>query len=152
MLPGMNVRRTLLGAILVAASWAGFAASVAAAATPAPPPSVPAAPPEGHIDGVALSRPGGGFLGLRLVDGRFVIGFYDADKHPVPVDVAAAALRWPVHYQPADERAYLTPGGDGTVLTSDKVVRPPHRFRVFVSLFRTGSDEAVETYSVDFSG
>lgn len=115
-------------------------------------PPVPAREAEGHVDGLALSRPGGGFLGLRLVENRFVLGCYDAKKNPAPADVAAASLRWQVHYQPADERAYLTVGGDGTVLTSEKIVRPPHQFHVFLSLFRAGSDEAVETYSVDFSG
>jgi len=112
----------------------------------------PAAEAPGMIAGTEIARPGGGFLGLQIVSSRFVLSFYDARKHPAPVDVARAALRWPVKYQPADERVVLNPAADGLSLTSEKSIRPPHRFKVFLALLAEGRDEAVESYVVDFGG
>lgn len=101
------------------------------------------------IEGVTIARPSGGFLGLQITSGKFVLSFYDAEKTKVAPDVPRAILRWPVQYQPQDERTMLTAGGDGTSLTSVKTVRPPHNFKVFISLFAEGGETAVETYSVN---
>ena len=62
----------------------------------------------------------------------------------------SAALRWPVKYQPGDERAVLN--SSGTALTSTKVVRPPLVFKVFIGLYVEGNDKAVENYVVDYHG
>jgi len=106
--------------------------------------------PEGHVQGLSLARAKGGFLGIRLVDNRFVLTFYDAKKHPVVPDVTRASLRWNVHYQPAPERTVLNAGTDGFSLSSPKVVRPPRDFKLYISLLVEGSDEAVEFYDLDF--
>lgn len=111
-----------------------------------------AKPEEKEIAGVTIPRPNGAFLGLEIVSNNFVLSFYDGEKEKIPPDVARATMRWPVKYQPTDERTVLNPGSDGTSLTSAKVVRPPHNFRVFIALFVEGSDSAVETYSVDVRG
>lgn len=103
------------------------------------------------IAGLEISRPTGGFLGLQLLNGNFVLSFYDADRQPKPIDVARAALRWPVKYQPNDERVVLNPGGDGVSLTSPKVIRPPHNFRLYIALFVEGNDDPVETHTVQFA-
>lgn len=100
------------------------------------------------IEGVEIARPGGGFLGLEIKNARFVLSFYNAEKTKIAPDVTRAILRWPVQYQPQDERTMLTAGSDGTSLTSAKTVRPPHNFKVFISLFPEGSETALETYSV----
>jgi cytochrome c1 len=101
------------------------------------------------IDGLTITRPNGAFLGLQVLNGNFVLTFYDKEKKKAKVDVARAVLRWPVKYQPADERTVLNPGGPNT-LTSAKGVRPPLNFKVYVSLFTEGSDAAVESYVVDY--
>jgi len=103
------------------------------------------------IEGVEIARPAGGYLGLNLVGGRFVLSFYDAEKKPAKADVVRASLRWPVRYQPSDERVVLNPAGDGKSLTSAKVIRPPHRFRVYIALFVEGNDDPVETHNVEFA-
>jgi hypothetical protein len=59
-------------------------------------------------------------------------------------------VRWPVKYQPGDERAVLNPSG--TALTSSKVVKPPLVFKVFIGLYVEGNDKAVESYVVDYHG
>lgn len=106
--------------------------------------------PEGKISGLAVARPNGGFLGLVVEDGKFKISFYNAKKKPVPVDVARASARWPVNYKVFDERTVLNPNADGTALTSPKFVRPPYTFRLYLSLFAEGSEDAVENYVIDF--
>jgi hypothetical protein len=107
--------------------------------------------PPATIDGVAITRPNGGFLGLQILNNNFVLTFYDAKKKKVAPDVARAALRWPVKYQPGPERTVLNPSG-GFALASAKDVRPPFTFKVFISLFVEGKDDPVESYTVDYHG
>lgn len=106
--------------------------------------------PIGKVDGLSIPRPSGGFLGLQIVNNHFVLSFYNAKQRKTAPDVARATVRWPVKYQPNDDRAVLNPGSDGTSLTSGKTVRPPHTFKVALSLFVEGSEDAVESYSVDY--
>ncbi len=113
-------------------------------------PAVPkVAEPMPTIDGITIARPAG-FLGLKISDNHFVLTFYDAKLKKIAPDVARAALRWPVSYQKADERTVLNPSGDGVSLSSLRNVRPPHNFKVFLSLFAEGGEQAVENYVVDF--
>ena len=101
------------------------------------------------IEGLTIARPNGTFLGLQVVKGNFVLTFYDKEKKKAKVDMARATLRWPVKYQPADERTVLNPGAAST-LTSAKGVRPPLNFKVYLSLFVEGNETAVESYVVDY--
>jgi len=130
-----------LGGSALAAN-AGSGVSALAAADDAP----------GVVVGTEIARAKGGFLGLALEDGHFKLSFYNAKKKPIPVDVARAALRWSVHYQPNDERTVLLPSGDGLSLGSPKTVRPPLSFQLHIGLFAEGSDDAVESYVIDFHG
>lgn len=134
-------------AAMLASAW-GMAAPTA----PDAPAADTKAKEEREVAGVAIARPGGGFLGLEIVNNNYVLSFYTADKEKTAPDVTRATMRWPVKYQPTDERTVLNPGSDGTSLTSPKVVRPPHNFRVFIALFVEGNESAVETYSVDVRG
>lgn len=124
-----------------------------AAAKPAPATTSTAAQPPPKIDGMEVSRGEKGYLGVKIEDHTFKITFYDQDKKPIPADVSAIALRWPVQYQPNPERDYLTPTADGMALTSSKVVRPPYHFRLFMTLLKgtTPADETVvESFVIDF--
>jgi hypothetical protein len=113
--------------------------------------STPAAEePEPQIPGITIPRPQGGFLGILVEGGNFKLSFYDAKKKPAPVDVTRATARWPVKYQPQDERTVLNPNGDGTALTSGFFVHPPLAFRLYLSLFVEGRDDAVESYVINF--
>jgi hypothetical protein len=106
---------------------------------------------EGTISGMALARPQGGFIGVEIKDGSFRITFYNLKKKPTPADKASAVLRWPVHYQPNDERTLLTPGGDPSVLSSAYPVKPPHTFKLHISLLASDPTVEPEGYVVDFS-
>ncbi len=116
---------------------------VAPKAAPAPEPKIP---------GFVISRANGGYLSL-LVDenGNLRLTFYDAKKKAAPVDVARARARWSVRYKATDVRTVLIPTADGSALTSPLVVRPPYIYRIYLSLFVDGSEEAVESYpNLDF--
>jgi hypothetical protein len=102
------------------------------------------------ISGIEIQRPNGAFLGLQIVGSNFVLTFYDSNKKKMAADVMRATLRWPVKYQPNNERTVLNPGGDPSSLTSPMPVRPPHNFKVFMSLFVEGHDDPVESYVVDY--
>jgi hypothetical protein len=102
------------------------------------------------IPGIEIERPNGAFLGLQIVDNHFVLSFYDVKKKPASADVNRATLRWPVKYQPNDERTVLNRSADGTALSSGMTVRPPRKFKVFMSLFVDGNESAVESYTIDF--
>ena len=108
--------------------------------------------PPAVIEGMTIPR-GTGFLGIAIVDSTFRLSFYDAEKKPVAPDVARAALRWPVKYQPGDERAVLNLAPDGNSLTSAFVVRPPYFFKLFITLIAEDAPAGVgETFVVDFRG
>ena len=107
---------------------------------------------DGVIAGMTLPRPNGHFLGIEVVSGNFKLSFYNEHKKPEAGDLTSAALRWPVHYQPNDERTLLTPSSDGLSLTSGKPVRSPLAFKLYLSLFAAGKGDPVETYVIDFRG
>lgn len=106
------------------------------------------------IDGMEISRGDAGYLGVKIADNHFKMSFYGKDRKPKPVDVSRAALRWPVQYQKSDERVVLLPDADGKSLSSEKVVRPPFTFKLYITLLKDtapGEDPAAENYVVDFS-
>ncbi|MBI5689103.1 MAG: hypothetical protein HZC55_03320 [Verrucomicrobia bacterium] len=106
--------------------------------------------PPPKIEGMEIGRGAKGFLGLQVVNGVFKLSFYDEKKKPAQPDAVRAVLRWTPNYKPGNEVYILNPGGDGKSLTSDKTVRPPYAFKLFVSLFAEGSENPVESFVVDF--
>ena len=78
---------------------------------------------------------------------------YDAKKKPTAADFTRVAVRWEAPYQKAPERTLLMPGAGVGVFSSEKVVRPPHSFRLFVTLIKgDGPDAPVENLVVEFRG
>jgi hypothetical protein len=125
--------------------------AVCAVAAPAAPKAPSDDDKEGTIAGTAVPREKGGFIGVELKDGTFRVTFYNEKKKPVPADKASAVLRWPVHYQPNNERTELLPTDDPAVLASDYPVKPPHTFKLHISLLSPSTAD-VESYVIDFSG
>jgi hypothetical protein len=128
-------------------------------ATPTP---TPTKEKEGKIAGTAVPRGDGGFLGIELTDGNFVVTFYNQKKKPVPADVASVVMWWPVQYQTNNERVELTPSDNPAKMSSPKVIRPPYTMKLHLTLLSDPSSgethtygaaaPAPESYVVDFGG
>jgi hypothetical protein len=104
----------------------------------------------GKIEGLELAR-GAGFLGLQIVNGTFKLTVYDAKKKPTAADFTRVAFRWEAPYQKAPERTLLMPGAGVGVFSSEKVVRPPHSFRLYATLIKgDGPDAPVENLVIEF--
>lgn len=106
---------------------------------------------DGKIAGLPVQRAGNHWFGIDASSGNFEITFYNEHKKPeTPTPaITKAVLHWPVHYQPNEERTFLTLNGQG-VLTSEKPVKAPHNFKLFISFFTDGQQDPVEEYVVDF--
>ena len=105
-----------------------------------------------EIPGVTIARANGGFLGLEIdSNSNFKLSFYGADKKPTAPDVASGSIQWRPINTGRQEFVSLSPGGDGTSLTSPKVVRHPWTFKLSISLFAAGNNDPVENYIVDYS-
>jgi hypothetical protein len=105
------------------------------------------------IEGIVVPRGERGFLGVQIVGGMFKITFYDAKKKVVAPDVLRAVLRWDPKYKVGKEQVVLNRSEDGKALTSPKPIRPPHQFKLFITLIKdvTESEDAVgETHVIDF--
>lgn len=108
---------------------------------------------EPKIPGVVVARGPKGFMGVEMVGGNFKITFYDMKRKKIAPDVLRAVLRWDPKYKVGQERVVLNPDGDGKSLSSPKAIRPPHTFKLFITLLKEDSEapEPVgETHVIDF--
>jgi len=140
----VSLIRPLLTLVLLA-GLSAFAADAPPAkpadAQPAPKadakkPATPAADePAPKIEGVALARPDGRWLGLAVESGRFVLRFYDKDKKPEKQpDAARASARWKPVGKVSEQRAVLNPASEAAALTEPQFVSPPLTFKVYLPL------------------
>lgn len=112
---------------------------------------------EPKIEGIAVPRPDGTFLGVSLENGTFKLSFYDKQKKKMPPDVPRAAARWNPSNKAGSDRVILNPSADGQALVGNKPVRPPYVFKLYLTLLKPtpgpGSgdgEQATESYVVDF--
>ena len=105
--------------------------------------------PEGKIEGIAIARPNGNWLGLSIKGQCFRLGFYDAHKMPMAPDCIRAVARWHSRNKLYQDLSVLLPATDGVSLAGNRYVQPPRIFRVFLTLIGPG-DKVLETYAVDF--
>lgn len=106
----------------------------------------------GKIEGMEIAR-GTGFLGVQIANGVFKLTAYDGKKKPVAADFTRVGLRWNPQNVKGPEHAMLFPSGGLGVFSSDKIVKPPHQFRLFITLITGEGDAApVENLSIDFRG
>jgi len=111
------------------------------------------APPAPKMEGTIIARGERGFIGVQMLGATFRINFYDAKKKPVAPDVARAVLRWDPKYKVGKERVVLNLTSDGKALASPRNIRPPHQFKLFITLLKeaTEAEEPVgETHVIDF--
>ncbi len=106
----------------------------------------------GKIAGTPVARDNGTWLGIELKDNNFVMTFYNAKKKPMAADATSAVFWWPVNYQPLPERTQLTPAGEPSVFSSPRAIKPPHSFKLHITLLDQARPDYAESFVVDFSG
>jgi hypothetical protein len=114
-------------------------------------PDAPADEKEGTIAGTPIKREHGGWLGVELKEGTFHLTFYNDKKKPIAADRTSAVFRWPVHYQPNDERTELVGTDNEAILASAYPVKPPYSFKLHIALLGGDQKDDVESYTIDFS-
>jgi len=125
----------------------GATASTSAPTAPKPKADPKAAEPAPKIEGVAIARKDGRWLGLAVENGHFMLRFYDKDKKPEKqADAARATARWNPVNKAGDQRAVLNPAGDA--LTAPQFVAPPLTLRVYLTLL-DADGKAIESLSAD---
>jgi len=106
------------------------------------------------IPGQTVNRGNGTFLGIQIINGNFVLSFYDKKKKPMAPDVTRATARWPNlrSATTGDNRAVLN--REGNALVGNKPVVPPLVFNLRLSLLQGDAEEAkvVESFVVAFKG
>jgi hypothetical protein len=60
-------------------------------------------------------------------------------------------FRWPVHYQPNDERTELVPTDDPDVLASPYPIKPPYAFKLHIALLGGDQKGDPEAYTLSYS-
>jgi hypothetical protein len=138
-------------ALSVALPGIGFAAPAKSAPGKSAPKEAKEEEKEGIIAGLTIPRTKGGFLGLAVDGGGFKLSFYNEKKKPIAIDVAQATARFQPKKRPGQMHVVLNPTGDSKALASQEFVPPPRVFKVFLTLL-DASGQAVENYTVDFSG
>ncbi|MEO0054063.1 MAG: hypothetical protein RLZZ50_10 [Verrucomicrobiota bacterium] len=110
----------------------------------AAPDAAPAVAPEaeGKIEGLALARPDGRFLGVEVEGVRLKVTFYDKEKKKQPADAVRITARW------SDKKprlAVLLPSSPETLASPPVLHRP---FGYIVRLALVGAnDQVMETYA-----
>jgi len=148
----MNLSAPVMKTLLMAASLGMVVPMLAQSSAPARPRSTAKKDKENDIvlPGVVIPR-SAGWMSLSIENGGFRLGFYDADKKAVPSPAARATVRWNPPLKTGEMRAVLNPSEDGLSLLGNKPVRPPHVFKVFLTL--VDADGAVlESHVLDFKG
>lgn len=103
-----------------------------------------------ELDGVVIPRDGGGWMQVKMEGVRLTLRFYDEKAKQVAPDVDRATVLFkPV--QRKQERRVLIPWvDDPKVLSHGRPIRHPHIFVLIINTFRGESNEAVETYRINY--
>lgn len=151
--PFMKFNAALAKSVLMAASIGLVVPVMAQSSTRLRPASAkqgPAKEEEGVIDGIAVARPDGRWLGITVEGINLKVTFYDKKKMPEPIDVLRGNARWRLPTIAQQERAVLNPGPDGNSLIGNRSLRKPWTYSVTIVLVNA-SDEVVETHQVQLS-
>jgi hypothetical protein len=119
----------------------GVRAATTSTATP------PAAEAEPKIEGLVVSRPGGGFLGIQTAGVVLRVTFYDKDKKKTPADAVRITTRW---HDTKPRFAVLLPGTPDT-FSSPGVFHRPYNYVVYFALVGA-DDKVIETHSMMLAG
>lgn len=105
--------------------------------------------PPPPMEGIVVARGERGYIGIAVVNGTFVIKFYDDKKRAKTPDVAQVALRWEPKNRSIIERTLLTPAG-ANIVTSSKVVLAPFNFQLYITMLGDGGAATGENHVITF--
>ncbi len=111
----------------------------------------PAAEPkkDAPVVGILIERSAGGFINLKIEDGKFVMVFLDAEKKETEPNVTSAAVRYRKHK--AEQRFLLTRSADGKALRCNLPADRPHIYNALRIALIDGNEETpAETYVKNF--
>jgi hypothetical protein len=149
----------LLATLLVLGAFPLMAqTNPAPASSPTPPPAItPAAKPAvkttkpvekkveeeklGVIEGIAIARAGGNWLGITTAGNQFKVTFYDKKKKPEAPDVVRGTARWNHPRKVGEENTVLNPSGPNALATPT-LLKPPYVYTVRFTLI--GADGAIK--------
>ncbi len=149
----MKLSTPVLKTLLMTASLTMVVPILAQSTPPARPKAD--APPEAPDSETVLPGSvvphGEGWLSLAIADGTFVLSLYDARKQPIDMPFVRATARWNSPLRTSEQRLVMNPAGDGRTLKGNKPVRPPHVFKVFLTLINP-DDSVGASYAIDIRG
>ena len=88
-------------------------------------------------------------MSLAIEKGVFHLRFYNAERTLLPAPAIRATARWNPPLKTGFSRSVLLPADEGMALVGNTFVKPPHQFRVYLTLI--GSNEQVlGSYTVDY--
>jgi hypothetical protein len=121
----------------------------AAKAAPPQPPAGDRRPADAvPLPGVSVPYEGG-WMSLDVERGFFHLRFYDAARELLPAPAIRATARWNPPLKTGFSRTVLLPADEGRALVGNTFVRPPHNFRVYLTLIGA-NDQVMGSYSIDF--
>ncbi len=147
MKPSAPVLKTLLLAA-IASLVLPLHAHAATAALPQPPASDRRPADEVPLPGVSIPYEGG-WMSLAVEKGVFHLRFYDAAREPLPAPAIRATARWNPPMKTGFSRSVLLPADEGRALVGNTFVKPPHTFRVYLTLIGA-NDQVLGSYTIDF--
>ena len=144
-----------LGLSLIPATFAAdkkpAPAAKPAQSAAAKPAAKPASEPkkDESVVGVLVERSVGGFINLRIEDGKFVMAFLDAEKKEIDPNVRSATVRY--RKNKSDHRFLLTGSEGGKTLRCSLPVDRPYIFNALrIALIDDSEETAAETYVKNF--
>lgn len=151
--------KTLSALLSLALGLSLIPATFAADKKPAPaakPAQVAAAKPtaaeqkkDEPIVGILVERSVGGFINLKIEDGKFVMAFLDAEKKEIEPNVRSATVRY--RKNKSDHRFLLTGAEGSKTLRCNLPVDRPYIFNgLRIALIDDSEESAAETYVKNF--
>lgn len=143
----MRFSLLLLGSLALAGAYPLLSAATDAAPAAAGA-NASAEKEEPKIDGIAIARAQGGYIGVTIEGVRMRVTFYDEKKKKVAPDVARIMARWdPPRIASGFRTCVLLPDGPHSLLSPDHF-RPPYTYQVFMTLIKAEGEEQPEQIAV----
>ncbi len=124
------------------------AATAKVSAPPSPPATDRRPADDIPLPGVSIAYEGG-WMSLAIERGVFHLRFYNAERTLLPAPAIRATARWNPPLKTGFSRSVLLPADEGMALVGNTFVKPPHRFRVYLTLIGT-NEQVLGSYSVDY--